>query len=533
MKTPLARWLVLLPLLLATSFAACGPVLPDGVPPGSSGSCHEGNKFFDTGAPAHDPSCRGGGTMGPTHNDMPHNDMPHNDMPHNALQAGALAASEDLLWALTQNPLKTETLRRLNEERTPALTEQIVSSRSLLRFIVSCALPPTESVRDPTNPGAAPWKGELGYCGDWSEGRASKQCLQLVSACLLARTNAIGKRVVISVRGEPSCLFPTRDKVPVETSLRENGGTPIPSFQHATECRSGGSERDCGWSPLHVGRCEADSQVTVSVDPAPTDSCTCRGAAASSSDMMLRVCKGLYGCDASAATDTESSRYSGRIPSQCACGERPSVTFGCPRNGPLINPNDDPQTGARYGYYSLMVASRSARTLRDLAPIMRLRAVSNATTPGIDRYPATEKEVFTYPEGAFYGNIFPLQPGQLRQCMQQHSSGAMLSNDAHACYSEIWADPMKILTDRLCAQRDGRCFENTPSACFASSRDHRCAAPILPLRDGVYRDCRGEDAPPWHLPITVYLNHPCDLSSDGTCPIKGKYDPMSPPQEFK
>jgi hypothetical protein len=164
-----------------------------------------------------------------------------------------------------------------------------------------------------------------------------------------------------------------------------------------------------------------------------------------------------------------------------------------------------------------------------------VHAVVAGGAPG--RYPAKEEEVFTYPEGAFYGYIFPTSDGQLQKCASPLAPQAMLSNDMYACYSEIWTTPMGELTDRYCAHPDGSptgpCFVNTPQPCFGSGTG-RCASDVNRGR-GTYRDCLGVDAmPPWRFPITVYLNHPCDLAP-GDCSKGhriGKGPGAVPPQEL-
>src|SRR5262249_9848139 len=130
------------------------------------------------------------------------------------------------------------------------------------------------------------WSGELGLCPDWSQSPPGDDCLEIVSSCVLARVNKEGHRVIISVRGEPKELFPLQASVPVQKELRNHdmvqslidqdcmGYQPLPATGDAT--------RNCGWWPLQVGRCQASQMVTV----CPSDSAT-----------MLRVCKGLYGCD--------------------------------------------------------------------------------------------------------------------------------------------------------------------------------------------------------------------------------------------
>ncbi|APR86549.1 putative lipoprotein [Minicystis rosea] len=526
------RWLSLVPLLFLVLFSACGPCIPqEGTTPTPPSSCHDGARVLDrrtaettTDAGAAAASAR-------------RSDMTHNDMTQNALDARALAASEDLLWALTEAPLRSETLQRIKDG---GREDQIRSSRELLEFIVSCALDANaRPVVDPTAPqGELVWKGELGFCGagspygDWSAGPPSTQCLQVVSSCLLARTNRLGKRVVISVVGESPALFPPRDKpVPVETALRENHGAPISSFAECAPGATGGTRRDCGWAPLHVGRCQAGTEVTLSADPAAGGACTCPSAPSAppaGNEVMLRVCKGLYGCD---ANSTSHVPYAGYLGAQCACDGRPTITFTCPRNGPLI----DPRGTERYGYYSVMAATASGRMLRDAAAALPVRTIG-AARGAPNRYPATEAEVFTYAEGAFYGYVFPLERGQLHQCSAQPKPGTMLTHDMYACYSEIWSDPMLVLSDRYCAQRTaGRwepCFENDPKRCFASAGD-RCRAEHAP-NGGAYGDCAGVNAPmpPWHFPLTVYLNHPCDLTSDGNCALAGGQG-KAPPQDDK
>ncbi len=456
------------------------------------------------------------------HNDMPHNDMPHNDMPHNALSADSLRGHHALLTHLSRTKLDEGTFRG----HEALLADD--NAKALMAYIASCALDPASQVNATVDTARLPygdaklmppWKGEMGLCGkgspagEWSAGPPTPQCLELVSSCLLARTNALGRRVILSVRGEPSCLFPLHDKVPVETSYREHRGTPIAAF---APCRKDDLapdiDKDCGYTPLYVGRCEAGETVKLTAERPG----------------RLRVCKGLYGCGAG----PKAPYYAGIIPpiepeTACGKGEKASVSFTCPNNGPAAPGTDLHADRPRWGYYSVMSApcKPSERTIPSPLP--------TAVKADKGSYPAPEAEVFTYREGGFYGNVFPPAAVAGRNQCEPPIQGktTMLSGELFACYSDVWSRPLAHLADRLCADPESsECFGNQPLACL-SEPDARC-------RDGrgaggSYRLCKGDDrAPAWPLPITVYLNHPCDLSNDPAC--KGSEigkPPFVPPQK--
>ena len=149
------------------------------------------------------------------------------------------------------------------------------------------------------------------------------------------------------------------------------------------------------------------------------------------------------------------------------------------------------------------------------------------SAPGVyRRYPASEEEVFTVREGAFYGNLFkPVGSGV--------SPTAMLPGDQYACYSDVWTDPMAHMADRLCAGRDEACFENLPGPCLMTSGHgglcegkldgsyYGCAAPVEEEDDSPAEPTRSK-----HV-VTVYLNHPCDVASD-VDKCQKAYAPFSP-----
>jgi hypothetical protein len=541
-------WTIVVLLLLFPLYQACDKcqLTRNPTQPNAADSCHDGARVLGDSSSA-GASCGARPAAIAT---------VHNTMTHNALSPASLSANDALLWAIARGPLNSATLVGLATD--PGLRTQLHSfeGASLMKYIVSCALAPGARV-DYGEPAAVasevtpPWTGELGLCGpgspyrDWATGAPSPECLQLVSSCVLARTNAIGKKVAISMRGEPRCLFtPLRREVPVETAYREPQGTfdaptfpDIASFGDCAAPPSGEVTRGCGWAPLDVGRCRAGTSVTVCASASGTAPGSCDSDEPGASDLMLRVCKGLYGCD----HGRDRPPYAGYLPSQVETrSPRPRVTFTCPNNGPLIRDGDDPRTGARYGYYSVMVASTTRGSLPGSAPDDRrprgIRASAFVGGSG-DNYPASENDVFTYPEGAFYGYLFPLHAGQLRSCSQSVAPDRQLSNDMYACFSDLWATPMAVLTDRYCAHLPSvtePCFVNAPMACYLAAGD-RCDAPVR-SPDG-YRACKGVSSQPaWRLPITVYLNHPCDLAGDGNCEqlhAIGKLPGFTPPQNFK
>jgi hypothetical protein len=307
-------------------------------------------------------------------------------------------------------------------------------------------------------------------------GPPTEGCRQRVSACVLARVNAVGASVRLSMRGDGLRLA---KQVGVDTMFRENHGTDIASFK-ACSTTSTELKRNCDWAPRHVGRC-VPGDVTIRASG------------------RIRVCAGVYGCDDTSAPDITQlvdatnatvpspPRYGGAM---LATGES-SVTIQCPGNGPLL----DKQTG----YFAVMV---DAATQPEVA-------VTQAQDP-LAEYPASEAAAFTYREGAFYGDLF-------EDRAVEASPYGILWNDQYACYSNVWSLSQALLADRLCANATpkGKCFgTNTPGPC-----EDRCTS--LAGSPRVEDACHPRPLTPLapkagkaFEPYTVYLNHPCDLASD-------------------
>jgi hypothetical protein len=113
------------------------------------------------------------------------------------LRAGVSARSVGA-WVLVlgglgvarQLPLRDDSLAR-----TP-------TGRQLLKYIVDCALPDTDTVQVVTDSGTLSLPGDLGLAPEWSIRPLRDPERRQVSSCLAARTNFFGKPVRISLRGE-------------------------------------------------------------------------------------------------------------------------------------------------------------------------------------------------------------------------------------------------------------------------------------------------------------------------------------------
>jgi hypothetical protein len=443
--------------------------------------------------------------------------LTHNDLHHNSLRADVLTANAALRARLATSALNQRTFEELQADGIAfgVNDESKSMTMDLMEYVVSCALLPEAEVKV----AETTWRGELGLCSEWATDVPDDACLSRVSSCVIARVNARNRKVIISMRGESMPrgpdLFPLQRRVPVEQELREEGGTPIHSFR---DCSGDAAPPDCGFEPLYVGMCNAGEEVTVCAG----GTCDC-SAPISEPDLSvtLRVCKGLYGCD---STPFDASTYPGQLKdtptyagrledAHAACADamsqkRPAVTFTCPANGPVLN-------GSQRGYYSVMIApGNGASSRRPSSPVPK--AVKDGVVDTRRTYPAREVDVFTYREGAFYGNLFSTSA-------KLDTNPTMLSGDTYACFGERWADGLATFADRFCAL-DAVCFDHTPMGCFQPKGD-RCESDSG-MPGEFYERCSGIAVPParpaeWAAPITVYLNGPCDLSD------KCDVDPLS------
>ena len=116
--------------------------------------------------------------------------MTNNALTNNALTNNALTNN-----ALTNNALLTSALSDPN-------------AREVFKYIVSCALPAGQQVNVTVANVAYSYPGELGLTPQWglNGGTCNGSCQEWVSACVMARVDYLGEKVLISMRGSTSAL---------------------------------------------------------------------------------------------------------------------------------------------------------------------------------------------------------------------------------------------------------------------------------------------------------------------------------------
>ncbi len=135
----------------------------------------------------------------------------------NALTVNALTVNALTVNALTVNALTVNALT-VNALTVNALTSTALedpNARELFKYIVSCALPKSDTI-DLTIDGVAyAFPGGLGLAPKWGlpGGSCNTTCQEWVSACVLARVDYLGQTVPISVRGAELALAPTSDEL--------------------------------------------------------------------------------------------------------------------------------------------------------------------------------------------------------------------------------------------------------------------------------------------------------------------------------
>ncbi len=120
-----------------------------------------------------------------------------NGLTENALSVNALSVNALSVNALSVNALSVNSLV------SSALND--ASMRTVLKYLVGCALRPEQSItlEVPTGSGSFyTYNGQLGLYPDWSTGACpADTCQPWVSACVIARINAVGHVVPLSLRG--------------------------------------------------------------------------------------------------------------------------------------------------------------------------------------------------------------------------------------------------------------------------------------------------------------------------------------------
>jgi hypothetical protein len=323
----------------------------------------------------------------------------YNKLAADALMFNALLRNPRANLAMTKFPL--EQLLDMSSSNPEVqyfqLQLQDPFARRTMDYLVGCALPrpseggPTNKWDDPVSGNTVTWEGDFGLCPSWQTNPMDQKCQELLSACLLARNNALDREVLISVRGAREQVDGSIAPLPLEYPAQ--GGEPreshVESFE--TPCASPmtspmNPEDNCqGWESHYIGSCRAMDTVKVSVT---VDS-------GISGTPLFRICHGVSGCDyvdpASRPPPPLDPRKFPHVESStCSPGTTCDISFQC----------SDKQA------FTLMYANV---TPRDLMPPGFTVAVKRKDTAGVFQgipYPATEEQAFPWQEGAFYGNVF-------------------------------------------------------------------------------------------------------------------------------
>ncbi|WP_437283498.1 hypothetical protein WME90_23860 [Sorangium sp. So ce375] len=422
-------------------------------------------------------------------------------------------------------------------------------TREVMRYLVACALEQGQSVSytDTSTGEEFTFDGKIGICPVWGVDQAGPKCQQLVSACMLSLVNAMGRSITVSMRGQafpehrPGLLTPA-PSVRVVTTTED--GEPIPSFRRCL-VDSQGTSRSCGWTAEHVGSCTPGSIVYIATGGAPLTGCSDDPASAAGlpvSDTVLRVCSGIRGCDAGSPEHINQSEVG------CNGRAEPALRFVCPSSA-YFSLMSGPRTSVRASLATPAGSGAAAlQKVRHFSVASRPRPSPPAPPGAISVaeaefraavYPAAEADVFSWREGAFYGNLWgnePLHP-RLKAGMNEvdrngnfnpaptprEFSGQAIYQHAFACTGEYWTDHAAYVGERLCAGAEGEidCVATSVGACDESLLVtdcpplHKCAVTDGGLVEGDrdFQKCEGGERT-WGHPITVFLNHPSDVVRD-------------------
>jgi hypothetical protein len=497
----------------------------------------------------------------------PPDDMGHNGLSNGALFNNALTMNPNALNVLLHQPL---TSNIFSSQKYPGMKYQLrdPNARAVMQDLVSCALGPdskyTITYTDTSNgnPITYSFPGELGFCSeepnDWSSHPPTEHCQQLVSACLLARVNALQRRVPISLRLSES-IRPTRPRVLIENKYRESSeaagmdtgalseGSLISSFAgylppppSIVQAGSGAlpsapvckDHPDCGWERAYIGTC-----IPATPGTSGKGNVLHRQGGCSSS---IRICTGIYGCEDETWAQQSAAGYSARITEYALSGNNcpSSLTFECPARA------SQALDALSYSTYGVMIKRASGDSI----------ALTTESADSSAMYQAPETYVFPFREGAFFGNLFE-SDGLTRICEVADQSAQPtchpVANPAPSAglvsgsplvsglqyqvpYLHVWAcyslanvakhqDSMDFqynsftgiasFNDRICdLPGSGLCFPHIPDAC-----DSRCD---WNKEKRVYEKCRSDDnTGKTYPPITTYLDNPCSLVSPGQCAV--------------
>ncbi|MBU8895169.1 hypothetical protein KRR26_06110 [Corallococcus sp. M34] len=429
--------------------------------------------------------------------------------------ANSLSTDALVLNAISTNPqanamLSTDSLKALFDPLTGAQYLRVQlrdpDAQKFMEYLVSCALPQGHDIPwyDPLTSTTRWWKGKAGLCPTWETQSPSTACLRRVSGCILARNNALGRRVELSMRGEVASLtgggFPL-EPVTAPAEYDPDTAQKLSSFSACATATQGVS-RDCGWRGDAVGRCQPGATVSVGAGGAAA----CPGPALGASTgtrMVLRVCEGPVGCD------ENTNRFIDESEGSCS-GSDPVVTFECPSNG----------------YFSVMTGPWDSGAAGLTA------VVASSAAPV--QYGLSEAQVYSVREGAFYGNLFVPKALATKVEVVVHRQGDQVSyevvgDDAvvpgaiykqmFSCYDPSWVNGAAYSTHRVCAlpASGANCATTVVGPCWGNSETSagKCASQdgSMVVGDGDFEQCRDINNAVWKEPVTTFLHMPCDPTS--------------------
>ena len=409
-----------------------------------------------------------------------------NQISFNQISFNGLTGSLEALEDLTASTLTTGTF----DPQTGVFPHQLNNgdTRVFLKYLASCALGPDDPAIEFTgnNGKSYSFPGGLGLCSDWAYGPPDEECQEIVSACLYARNNALGKSKMISPRGitPDDVVLPTAPWVPAKTTTIT--GASIPSFA-ACGVAQAGAKRNCGFAAERslLGTCVPGQKVTLS----------CKGG---SDAIAVRVCDGLEGC----STTSPAKLGEGEV---CGQGAQ-SIAFNCGPDGAFAAMTGPVNSGAAFdGEFA-------------------------SATGG--SFPASEIALFKVREGAFYGNLFSpgnhspdvtttILPNGVAVTSILSSAPMTVYGDAFACHDPMWTDGAAYLNDRLCAKvindfgaQVDLCIAHPLGACIGGAAPRCSSDDVVPTGDKDFGGCK-DDVNAVRPSLTVMLHQPCDLLPPG------------------
>lgn len=422
----------------------------------------------------------------------------------------------DNLAAFTSSPLASETFDPSSGPPELIGLPFDDETRKFIKYTVECALDPGQAVRFQGDV----YNGLIGQCPSWNKDKPTKDCLEAVSGCLLARNNPTGLTIPLSMRA----LLPENPPIdPFVTALAgthhtDPVGLPIDSF-HA-DCLAGedGETRNCGWDEdtALVGICEPGALVQVGAGARlGVGGCMSALGTLNSGNPVIRVNREMNGDDEGGQNHLASS--------DDVCDEGPAVDFTCPDSG----------------VFNVMLSGFKQGEPFD--------AEVGAASGSPVEFPIKISELYELLEGSYWGTVFAsINPNvtlvrqgegfiiQLAEGSKDHTgfgSRQVFPFEDAWCCNDPGFDPAYLDNARACAKQPvldpkgklgeaNMCMCRPLGACNVVAKNHKAnRCPIydtnVVLGDVDHDDCKDGFNIPRKWPMTVFLHAPCDMVGGG------------------